>query len=76
MSEVLIRFGKVLDKTGYKKSMAYEKVENGLLPPQIKISERASAWVESEIDAVISARIAGKNDDEIRTLVRELVSKR
>jgi hypothetical protein len=33
-------------------------------------------WPEHEVDAVIEARIAGKTDDEIRELVRELEQRR
>jgi len=76
MSESLIRLPKVLDKTGQKKSMVYDHISKGTLPEPIAISDRARAWIASEIDAIVAARIAGKSDDEIRELVKTLTAKR
>ena len=73
----IIRIFDVKDKTGHKSnSSVYAQVADGTLSPPIKIGTRSSGWVEGEVDAVIAARIAGKTNDEIRILVRELVSKR
>lgn len=68
--DVCQRFGDV----GY--STLYSWVANGLLPPQVKIGPRASAWPGSEIEAVAQARISGKSNEEIRSLVQRLVSAR
>jgi len=76
MTESLNRLTKVEDKTGCKKSMVYDLVGKGLFPEPVKIGERAVAWVESEIDAIVAARITGKSDDEIRELVKALMAKR
>lgn len=35
-----------------------------------------SVWPESEVDAIISARIQGKTENEIKALVRDLVAQR
>lgn len=51
-------------------------VDRGLLPKAVKISERASAWPESEIEAINKARIAGKSEGEIRQLVADLEQQR
>lgn len=72
----MLRCPSVESITGKKKSSLYEDVANGLLPAPVKIGLRASAWPQHEIDAVLSARIAGKSHDEIRTLVRQLVADR
>jgi predicted DNA-binding transcriptional regulator AlpA len=48
----------------------------GLFVPPLRISRSAVGWVASEVDAVIQARIAGRSDEEIRTLVRDLVASR
>jgi len=63
-------------KTGHARSTVYLMVERGLLPKAVKISERASAWPESEIDAINAARIAGKSEPEIRELVTSLERQR
>lgn len=73
----IIRINEVKSKTGNKASSTlYGRVEDGTLPPPIKIGPRASGWIESEIDAVNAARIAEKSEDEIRELVISLISKR
>lgn len=76
MTVSLIRLKKVEEKTGYKKSMQYDLIKKGLMPSGIRIGERAVAFLSSEIDAVVAARIAGKSDDEIRELVKTLTAKR
>jgi hypothetical protein len=35
-----------------------------------------SIWIDEEIEAVQAYRIAGRDDDEIRTLVRKLEARR
>lgn len=72
----LLRLPDVMRKTGHARSTVYLMVERGLLPSPIKISERASAWVEAELDAINAARIAGKSGDEIRALVANLQQQR
>lgn len=73
----IMRINEVKSKTGDgANSTVYSRVENGTLPPPIKIGPRASGWVEAEIGLVIDARIAGKSEDEIRVLVKVLVAKR
>jgi len=62
--------------TGKSKSTIYVDIKQGLFPPPVKIGARASGWPASEIDAVNAARIAGKSNDEIRSLVADLVTAR
>lgn len=47
-------------------------IREGLLPKPIKLGERQSAWVESEIDAVLQARAAGWQKEQIRVLVTSI----
>ncbi len=44
-----------------------------LLPKRVALTERSVGWPEHEVDAVLAARLAGKSDDDIRSLVRRLV---
>lgn len=74
--ESLIRVKKVEDRTGLKKSMIYDLVGKGELCPPVKIGERAVAWIESEIDAINAARMAGQSNKEICKLVKTLIAKR
>lgn len=61
-----------------KKSIGgvYLDVRKGLLSPQIKTGERSSAFIVSEIERVIDARIKGMDNDEIRVLVAQIVAER
>lgn len=68
----LLRLDAVLIATGLKPTPLYEQVQSGLFPRAVKIGARAVAWPAHEVDAVLAARIAGKTDDELRTLVAEL----
>ncbi|HZO22358.1 MAG TPA: hypothetical protein VFB37_07610 [Steroidobacteraceae bacterium] len=47
-----------------------------LLTPPIKLTKRASAWPEHEVEAVNAAKLAGKSDAEIRDLVKILTAAR
>lgn len=73
---VLLRLPDVMRKTGHARSTVYLLVERGLLPRAVKISERASAWPEGELEAINAARIAGKSDNDIRQLVADLERRR
>lgn len=54
----------------------YERVHAGLIPPGISLGSRSVVWPQHEIDQVAAAILAGKNEDEIRALVRDLVAAR
>ena len=72
----LIKLPAVLARTAYGRTTLYKQIEEGLMPPPVKLSENTIAFPESEINAIISARIAGKTPDEIRQLVAQLVADR
>ena len=54
----LIRLPEVLRLTGLGKSQTYALALAGRFPAPIKLSERCSAWQESEVRAWIAERIA------------------
>jgi prophage regulatory protein len=53
-----LRLPAVLERCGHKRSTLYLAVAQGRFPKPVNIGERAVAWVESEIDAWIAARVA------------------
>ncbi len=71
-----LRLPAVCDRTGKPKSTVYREIGEGLLTPPVRISERASAWPDNEIDAINDARLQGKSNREIKQLVTQLVSAR
>jgi len=48
----------VMDRTGLTHSTLYRKVADGEFPEPIKLGERASAWLEVEVDQWMADRIA------------------
>lgn len=61
---------------GIASSTFYEWIARGLMPPGIALGWRSVGWPARELDAIAAARIAGKTEDEIRALVRDLIAAR
>jgi len=53
----LVRLDEVMRRTGLGRSAIYAKIKDSEFPAPIKLGDRASAWVESEITAWINHRI-------------------
>jgi len=53
----LLRLADVRDRVPYSRSTIYQLIAQGKFPKPISIGERAVAWLESDIDAWIQARI-------------------
>lgn len=53
----LIRLPAVEDRTGLRKSTVYAGVRAGTFPAPVRLSARAVAWRESDIDRWISDRM-------------------
>ncbi|MDP8860706.1 AlpA family transcriptional regulator [Serratia marcescens] len=58
MPQTFIRIADVQRRTGYSKAWIYRLMSQGRFPASVKIGARAIAFVESEVDAWISQRIA------------------
>jgi prophage regulatory protein len=72
----LIRRPESQGQFSHSKTTFYNHIKLGIIPPPINLGGRSVAWVKHEIDAVINARIAGQTDNEIKTLVTQLVAQR
>lgn len=72
----LMRLERVMERTGLTRSPIYMQMKDGIFPSSVKIDERACAWISTEIDAYVNARIAGKSNDELRALCLALKAKR
>ena len=57
----LIRLPEVSRLTGLGKSQVYALANASKFPAPIKLSERCSAWQESEVRAWIAERISARN---------------
>lgn len=76
MYDRILRLPAVIDRYGKSRSTIYDEVSRGLIPQPVSLGGRAIGWPESEIDALIRARIAGRTDDDIRLLVTEMLEAR
>jgi prophage regulatory protein len=63
MDKKLIKQSEVSNETGMSKSHIYALIQRGLFPKPIKLSERSSAWVESEVQDWIDAKIAARDQE-------------
>ena len=65
-----------MSRYGKSRSSIYAEGVDGLFPKSFKLSKRSSGWIETETEAVIKARIAGKSEEEIKALVAQLEADR
>lgn len=72
----ILRLPDVLHLRGRGKTAHYADIEAGLFTRPVPIGSRAVGWPECEVIELNRARIAGKNDDEIRGIVTELEARR
>jgi prophage regulatory protein len=69
----LLRLPKVLDHIGESRSALYSNIQQGLFVKPVQVGGGyAVAWPADEVAAIINARIAGKSNEEIKTLVKVL----
>ena len=57
---------------GVGRSTFYNLCKQGMITRAVRISPRSVGWPSDELGAIVSARIAGRSDDEIRDLVKSL----
>ena len=73
----ILRMPTVKSKAGHRSDASiYNAIRDGLWTTGVAIGQRAKGWPDYEVDAIITARIAGKSDAEVRELVKVLHAKR
>ena len=76
MQLTMLKCPTVMARVGQSRSALYAAAKRGVFTPPIKWAPQSSGWPEHEVNAILRARIAGKSDDEIRELVKQLVEAR
>jgi prophage regulatory protein len=75
-ARVLLRRVEAESRFGVKRSKFYELINEGLIPPPVRVGARVTAWPSDEVETVQSAFVAGASEDYIRDLVSDLVRAR
>ena len=76
MSQKILRLPAVKSESGHSRSTIYLRISQGLWTKPVSLGGRTVGWPASEISTLLSARIAGKTDAEIRVLVQTLEQER
>ena len=56
----LLRLPAVAARVGFQKAKIYSLIQAGDFPPPVPLSARAVAWIESEVDEWVNAKIAAR----------------
>ena len=72
MTHTILRIPAVKSESGLSRSTIYLRIDQGLWTKPVSLGARAVGWPSDEIEAINSARIAGKTDEEVRVLVAKL----
>jgi prophage regulatory protein len=59
----IIRRHEVEARTGLARSTIYDRIKKGTFPAPVSLGYKAVGWIESEIEAFLSARIAERDAD-------------
>ena len=57
----LITLESVIERTTISRSRIYEAIRKGRFPRSVPVGERRRAWIESEIEDWIDARVADRD---------------
>lgn len=72
----MLKHREVLSRRARSRTSHWSDVKSGLFTRPVKMGIRSLSWPEAEVDTLIKARIAGKTDNEIRSLVMRLEADR
>ncbi len=76
VSTAVLRRKEVRDKTGLSNTSLHERIHDKTMPPPFSLGGRSVGFFEHEISAVLMARAAGQDDEQVKALVCLLVDKR
>lgn len=76
MNNTILRLPTVLSNRARGRSAHYLDIKQGLFTSPVAIGPRAVGWPANEVATLNAARIAGLNDEQIKSLVRQLESSR
>lgn len=63
MSQTLIRLPEVKARTGLSRTAIYAAAKDGKFPKPINLTERSVAWIDTDVQAWIDARIEASRSE-------------
>lgn len=72
----ILRLKDACDTFGISRSSFYRQIKAGIYPPSVSLGERAVGWVESELQIILRALVAGESHDVLKSIVRDLIEQR
>ncbi len=76
LNTTVLRRKEVRDKTGLSNTSLHERIHDKTMPPPFSLGGRSMGFFEHEISAVLMARAAGQDDEQVKVLVSLLLDKR
>ena len=76
MNIQIVKQPSLLEQFAFSKSTLFSQIKQGLMPKPIPLGDRAVGYLQHELDSVLSARIAGQSNAQIKELVKSLVAQR
>tara|TARA_R110002073_G_C9441671_1_gene577411 strand:+ start:1175 stop:1459 length:285 start_codon:yes stop_codon:yes gene_type:complete len=72
----IIRRPEVLSKLGISSTTLDRKIDGGLVTKPVSLGARSKGWPSNEIEVLITATVAGCNDQETKHIVSRLHTQR
>ena len=72
----LLKIKEIMQRFGWCKQTIYNRIKKGLFIQPVHTGVNSSRWPSNEVDRIQAAYIAGKDDEYIRTLVKQLMLER
>ena len=76
MTHSILRLPDIKRSTGLSRTTIYLRITQGAFTKPVNLGGRAVGWPAHEVEALNTARIAGKSDAEVRELVTTLEAAR
>ena len=76
MTFKLLRLPEAISLIGLSRATFYKQVKDGLLPTQIHLGANSVAWLHHELEMILSARISGCSDSELKDMVSKIINNR
>ena len=64
LNSKFLRLPQVIDRTGYRKTAIYERIQQGDFPRPVKLGPRAVGWLDSEVEEWMRSRLKARDAEK------------